>query len=53
MTTTTTCGACPRRTDADAGKYANWMDRVFGSAERFSSMCSVPLLFRATRIRGG
>jgi PPOX class probable F420-dependent enzyme len=38
---------------AYAGKYANWMDRMFGSAERFSSMFSVPLLFRATRIRGG
>jgi hypothetical protein len=24
----------------------------FGSAERFSAMFSVPLLFRATRIRG-
>jgi hypothetical protein len=38
---------------AYAGKYATWMARVFGSAERFSSMFSVPLLFRATRIRGG
>jgi PPOX class probable F420-dependent enzyme len=34
-------------------KYADWMVRVFGSAERFSSMFSVPLLFRASRIRGG
>lgn len=35
------------------GKYMRWMDQVFGSAERFSAMFSVPLLFRATRIRGG
>ncbi len=34
-------------------KYADWMTRLFGSAERFSSMFSVPLLFSATRVRGG
>jgi len=37
---------------AYAGKYADWMNRVLGSAERFSAMFSVPLRFRATRIRG-
>jgi PPOX class probable F420-dependent enzyme len=34
-------------------KYVDWMDRIFGSADRFSAMFSVPLLFRAGRIRGG
>jgi hypothetical protein len=29
------------------------VNRVLGSAERFSAMFSVPLVFRATRIRGG
>lgn len=33
-------------------KYGDWMTRVFGSAERFGSMFSVPLLFRATMARG-
>lgn len=33
-------------------KYGPWMEKVFGSPERFGSMFSVPLLFRASRVRG-
>jgi PPOX class probable F420-dependent enzyme len=33
-------------------KYGQWMAEVFGSAERFASMFSVPLRFRPAGFRG-
>jgi hypothetical protein len=33
-------------------KYGHWMVEVFGSAERFASMFSVPLQFGPTGFRG-
>lgn len=34
-------------------KYGDWISRIFGSAEQFGSMFSVPLIFHPDRVRAG